>query len=75
MVTSHEIWGVDTALFGVLDWHPGEAAAGESCAFEICNLVLVTATDNVAFFGAGGASGLTSEGFSRITRWFLIGGG
>ena len=74
LVMSHGIWGIDAALFRVLDWYPSEAG-GEARAFEICNLVLVTATDNVAFFGAGGASGFTSEGLSRITRWFLIGAG
>ena len=57
---------LDAALFGVLDWHPGQAG-GEACALDICNLVLITATDDVAFFGTGGASGFTSEGLSRIT--------
>ena len=67
LVTGHEVWVVDTALAGVLDGDP-DKAGGEACAFEVSDDILITATDDVAFLGAGGAASLTCEGLSGWAR-------
>jgi len=67
VLVARVVWGVDAALAGVLDGDP-DKAGGEACAFEVSDDILITATDDVAFLGAGGAASLTCEGLSGWAR-------